>query len=233
MLLPVESTGLSIKDLTAQLKACIARLSGNRPVILARATYATYGATGTATLMTYTFPALSLRAGDQIRIRLYGTVTNPSAFVDLFDPVVLVTQDSGFSFLEAVQANIDHATTNPLAWSLDAALSFSVPKANGQYALQPSARPVTAGSGVSGLWPNDGLMVGGMMRLDVTNVADFSATTTGGQIVSTANTGTFLITTRNANQTTLSNAKPIMISVQITTGSFNTFTVAGGWMEGL
>jgi hypothetical protein len=92
---------------------------------------------------------------------------------------------------------------------------------------------VTAGSGVSGLWPNDGLMVGGMMRLDVTNVADFSATTTGGQIVSTANTGTFLITTRNANQTTLSNAKPIMISVQITTGSFNTFTVAGGWMEGL
>lgn len=233
MLLPIETAGLAIKELSPQVKACIAGLARNRPAILARATYASYPATKTTTILSFTFPALALAAGDQVRMRLYGTVTNPSAFVDLFDPVVLVTQSGATQFLQGVNANIDHTSTNPVSWALEAALCFNVPKANGQYTPQTGTATNSSGAPASNLWPNDALMLGGFMRLDVTNASSFSAINTGGQPVNTATTGTFQISTRDPNQTTISNTKPIMVSVQITTGSFNAYTVSGGWMEGL
>jgi len=232
MLLPIESTGLAIKGLIPQLKACIARLGGNRPVVLSRATYASYPATQTNTILTFTFDAFALHPGDQISIVLYGTLVNPSAFVDTFDVVVSITQSSAFSYLEAVHAAIDHTTSNAVAWNLDAALSFNLPRASGQYALSPSAK--TAGQQlVSGLWSNSAIAVGGKMKLEVTNDADFSAFTTGGQIVSTSNTGTFLIATRDVNQMTLQNSVPTRIDVQITTSTFVNYTVQGGFMLGI
>jgi hypothetical protein len=207
----------------------IAAILGNRPVILARATFGTVPATKAGTFLRYTFPANALLPGDQLVLKLYGTVQNPSAFVDTFFVEIDVLQDSAFQILSAVNAAIDHSTTNPVSWCLDAALAFSIPKFNGQTFLSSSATAPPA----AGKLPRAALSVGGYMELNVTNSADLTATLTGGQVVSTATTGSYQIGTLNADNQTFSNNRPTAVSVSITNGSFNTFAVVGGYLMGL
>lgn len=207
----------------------IASIAGNRPVVLARATYQTVAATKAGTFLNFTFPANTLQPGDQLLLKLFGTVQNASAFVDTFFVEVDVTQASAFQILSAVNAAIDHATPNPVSWCLDAALSFSIPKANGQTFLSSSATVPPAAAKL----PRAALMVGGYMSLGVTNAANLTATLTGGPLVSTATTGSYQISTLDANNQSFSNNRPTMVSVSITNGSFNTFAVMGGWLMGL
>jgi hypothetical protein len=207
----------------------IAAILGSRPVVLARATYGTVPATKAGTFLRYTFPANALMPGDQLVLRLYGTVQNASAFVDTFFVEIDVLQDSAFQILSAVHAAIDHTTTNPVSWCLDSALAFSIPQVNGQTFLSSSATAAPAAEKL----PRSALAVGGYMALTVTNSADFSATLTGGQPVSTATTGSYQISTLNADNQTFSNNRPTAVSVSITNGSFNTFSVLGGYLLGL
>jgi len=225
-----DALALQSSKLPPNAKTAIAAIAGVRPVLLARATYQTVAATKAGTFLTYTFPAGALRPGDQLALKLYGVVTNPSAFVDTFFAEVDVIQDSAFQILSAVFATINNTTTNPVSWCLDAALAFSVPKTNEQTFL---ASVSSASTARAERLPNAALMVGGYMAMTVTNAADFAAATTGGQPVSTATTGSYQISTLNANNQTFSNERPTAISVKITNGSFNSFAVMGGWLMGL
>jgi hypothetical protein len=207
----------------------LASIAANRPVILARATYQTVTATKTGTFLRYTFPDNALQPGDQLVLKLHGIVRNPSAFVDTFFVEVDVIQDSAFQILSAVNAAIDHSTTSPVSWCLDAALAFSIPKANEQTFLSSSAKAPPSPA----ILPRASLSVGGYMALAVTNAADLTSTLTGGQVVSTATTGSYQISTLDANNQTFSNNRPTAVSVSITNGSFNTFAVMGGYLMGL
>lgn len=224
-----DALALQSSKLPPNAKTAIAAIAGVRPVVFARATYQTVAATKAGTFLTYTFPAGGLRPGDQLALKLYGVVTNPSAFVDTFFAEVDVIQDSAFQILSAVFASVNNTTNNPVSWCLEAALAFSVPLTNEQTFLALTGKAPVSPASI----PSPSLMVGGFMAMVVTNAADFAAATTGGQPVSTATTGSYQISTLNANNQTFSNERPTAISVKITNGSFCNFAVMGGWLMGL
>ena len=198
----------------------------SRPITLARATYQTVAATKSGKFLTTVFPANSFEPGDQLVLRLYGTVRNPSAFVDTFFVEVDVLQNTSFQILSAVNAAIDHTTTNPVSWCLDAALACSIPRTDQQTFLWSAAKPIPA----QGTIPSPNLMVGGYMNLTVTNASNLTATLTGGAPVSTATTGSYQVSTLDANNQTFDNTRQTFVSVQITNGSFNSFAVMGGYL---
>jgi len=233
MLLNVESANLAIRGIPPQLKAAVASIGLNRPIILARATYATYPVnSASAVILQYRFDAYSLVAGAQLVLRLFGTVSNAGVSPQLFQPIVRVTQKSGAQVLGANTQTVN--TTTAVAWMLDATISISLPLATGQYARTAGDQAVV-GNGLytTGNQPNAAITVGGVMTTTISSNSYTGGNVAGGAPVSTASSGSFQIATINPNALTLDNSVPSLFTLEMSSGPNVTFTVQGGYLLGL
>jgi hypothetical protein len=234
MLLPIESAGLAIKDVSPQLKGCIAALADNRPCIVARATYQDYGTNlASVPVIGFTFPENTLQPGRQIRIRLFGTARNASGGApQAFQPIIRVVQTVGNQVIGAVTTL--QASALASAWDLDAVLTVSIPRAQGQYVPQlgQSAAQLSSNVSASGLQPNDAISIGGVMNVTISDSTLTGASNAGG-IFDAAAPGAFVLASLDPNNTTLINTIPTKFALELTTGANTSLVVLGGYMEAL
>jgi hypothetical protein len=207
MLTPTDTAALQNGRLSPNAQTAVAQVAGVRAVTLATAQFASYPVSSDSVILSYTFPAGVVAAGNQVRIMAYGEVTSPLG--RSFSPSVLVTQSS------AVQAIGVLYQTQPgtCQWVINAAVSFNTPGITG------SVPVYKRGQYTSDVKPNDVLAVGSMVHLE----NRFAATSVDEDIAVTTDPNTLLI----------NNYAPVEIDLSINTGSDVTFTVLGGWIEAM
>jgi hypothetical protein len=235
MLLPIESAALAIKDMSPQLKGCIAGLADNRPCIVARANYQDFGSSVSGQqLIAYAFPQLSLVAGRQIRIHLFGTARNASGGApQTFLPAIRVIQTGAPTQVVGAITTLA-ASALQSAWRIDATVTVSIPAAQGQYTPGLGASTGNASVSVyaSMQQPNEAIMIGGILSMDISDTTLTGALVAGG-IVKATTPGSFLLSSVNPNNTVLVNSVPTQIYVDISTGANTSLVLVGGYMEAL
>lgn len=228
MLLAPDIAAAQNARLSPNAQSAIAGMVGIRAVTATTATYGAYTAPANdIAVLLYTFPANCLAPGNQIRVRAFGTVTNTSGAPLTFLPSIRITQKSQSDAIAAIREVPSAA--NVVAWELDGVLTVSSP--GGNSAIEPYAGN-TGAVNTKGSPPT--LVVGGMLRMTLTDTGATSATVAGGNwlVAPTADTESFLIATIDPNAN-LSLDSGVQTGVSLTITSDADFTVQGGWMEAL
>lgn len=140
MLLKAEAAGLADQRINQGVKQAMASLADNRPVVLAKSTYATYG-TGVSipTLMSFTFPPASLAAGDQLHISVSGLFINNSGGQYNVGAYVRVT--SGNSFINLSGPAVAGPSASDYAFHTDIFIAVSTTGASGSYVPSTGSNP--------------------------------------------------------------------------------------------
>lgn len=234
MILPSEAAGLSIKDLSPQLKACIAMLADNRAVTVARATYASYPASTSApVIMSFTFPGYSVRLGRQIRISVFGTGINNSGGVVQVGPVARFTGLNGVVIELGGPATVP-AGAGDFAWHSEILVAASVPGASGAYAPAINRAATTDGNSyVTGLSSGNAISFTGGSTAIVSNTLLTSGPNFGGFVhIASPTTGSTVYGTKF--QQVFDTTQSIRVDVRLPTvpaGANSYIAVASGMME--
>jgi hypothetical protein len=138
MLTNTEAQGLAIHGLSPQLRATLGSIAGNRPVILARCTYADYllangdfSAQGTP-VMSFTFPGKTIMPGMQIRAVLGGLYINTTGVAKTIGVFMRITGANGVTQRLGFTANVA-SLAGIRAWRAEIILAASIAGAKGQY----------------------------------------------------------------------------------------------------
>ncbi len=225
MLLASDIAASRNSDLRPNAQSSINTIASVRSVTATTATYGAYSAGFGGSLMSYTFPANSVTAGTQIRIRLFGTANNTSGVPQTFLPATRITQLAASDAVATTWQITDSGGIT--AWEVDSVLTFSAPQSSttGGTAARSIGVPASSYSA---------LVVGGMQRLILSNASATGATIAGGVVLATPGSvdQSYLITSIDPNSNLMVNTgQPIGVSLELT--SDVDFTVQGGWMEAL
>jgi hypothetical protein len=230
MLLPSDAAVLKGARLLPNATNAIASVVGVRAATTATAQYTSYPVnTNSAVVIGATFAAGSLSAGNQVRIHVYGTLRNAGVGTEGFVPIVRVTQTTAVQTVGATWSTPN--TANPVAWVIDAAVSFSHPGP----ALTPDpARVKSQVQAYVNPKPLQGsLVVGGMLQLTQTDTTAFGGVVAGGNPLSGmgASSQSLLLASLDPNSTLINNAMPTGVTLELSSDTDVTFIVMGGWME--
>lgn len=207
MLLPSDFAAAQNSGLRPNAQTSLNSIGRIRAATVVTATYASYPANATSTILSASFPAGSFVEGNQLRFFLWGTIDNTSGTPKSFSPSLYVTQ--GVSTQSA--AFLYTAPNGSSEWIIDGSVAFSV---IGNPPISPAPRDKVGGTA-----PNASLAVGSMIRL---------ANRTGVGTVAQD----FAVVT-DPNSLTISSTMPVGIEVRVNTTANITFTVHGGWLEAL
>jgi hypothetical protein len=230
-----EAAGLNIHGLNPQLRQVIGRLSDNRPVILARAPWATYTniVGGQTIIMSFVFPSFSLAPGDMIGVKLFGTGLNNTGAASSVGVTAQAVQGSTTAQLGGGIANVP-TNAAQYGWTAELLFSINIPGAKGNYVPNISASAVTTGGTYS--TGNQSLTGIGFTGGGSVFVSDTSATGpvfAGGKIVPTAGVNGAAIGSR-ITPIPLDPSLPIELDILLVDVSgARSISVNAGVMEGL
>lgn len=209
MLLPNDTAAIQNSRLMPHAQSAINGVASVRTAILATSQYQSYTVNGNTTLLSFTFPAGTVIAGNQVRMHVYGVATNSSASNKSFTPSTYVTQTTS-QVSSAVLFQIPPGVEYP--FTIDGAISFNTPGPANSF--DPSfSTPVASAK------PNDMLAVGSMVEIRMR-----TATTTITEDMAVVS---------DPNALVIDNYNPVGVTLQLNTGTDVTFTIAGGWIEAM
>jgi hypothetical protein len=241
MLTRSEAAGLNIHGVNPQLRASIGSLSGNRPVILARAAPALYNSGGTITALSYTAAGYELGTGDLLRISLWGLVINNTAGNLTLNCSAAGTNalgGAGFNMGGGTGLTITPAGGNPNLyqfWRCDFLYAIAPPGATQiaqNYQPQIGALPVTNGNTYSsGLQPlNNFGFYGGGWLFGTDSVLSGAVVSGGRMLTGVGGSGALSMKT----PVICDNSVPTRIDINVTSASATfPITVLGGYIEGM
>jgi hypothetical protein len=191
MLTKTEAQGLAIHGLSPQLRATLGSMTGNRPVILARANYAVYSNVpgGTIAVMTYSFPPMTLVPGNQIRVSVGGSAQNNTGANLQIGAYVQASQGSNLSGpIFGNTAIAPNTGVQRFAWRSEIFMSVGVPGANNaQYVPSINTNAVTKGNTYSsGLQPIQSIYLMGYGGTLITDNSTSGGTSSGGVLRNSA-----------------------------------------------
>jgi len=230
MLLASDQASLRGSRLLPHASNAVAAVAAVRAVTVDVAQYMTLPPGSATVCLSNVFPVGGLRAGNQIRFRLFGSVTNTGATPQALVPIIRITQTASVQTLGFLSQTANAGTT---AWEVEGGVTFSLPGAarerltNGnRYAAAARLMPV-----------NDVLIVGGFLSLLQTDAAFNSGTAQAGGNILTASSGTtnsYLVSTIDPNNNTVRPASvPVAVSLEMDSGPNVSIVVQGGYMEAL
>lgn len=206
MLLPSDIAAAQNSGFSPAGQKAVRGVAVVRAATLETATFATYPASTQSAIISHVFPGGSFVSGSQVRFMLWGQIANVSGTPKSFSPSVYVTQNAAIQSA----AFLYTAPNGTSEWVLEGAVSFSVP---GPAATTlPTSREQAQSASTM-------LAAGSLIRL---------SNRTGVGVIAQD-----MAVVADPNTLLIDNFQPVGISVQVTTGASETFTVLGGWMEGL
>lgn len=139
MLIKSDIAALQSSKLPPNATNNIATLADSRPVILGRATFATYTASLAAdpVLMSVQFDGGILAPGDQFTAAIVGTASNNSGLSQNIYCTAVVTQGSTVQNIGSAAATAANTGGTAAAWRCDLQFGINIPGADGQYIAQP------------------------------------------------------------------------------------------------
>lgn len=168
MLLKAEAAGLADQRINQGVKQAMASLADNRPVVLAKAAYATFGpatALDSPPIMSFTFPPATLAIGDQIHIVVTGILTNGSAGIYSVGYVASIVGAGGTILRLGSPATVPNAGPGAdVAFWTDISIAVSTPNASGVYIPATGINPNASGSQLRQNVPNTAIAFTGSGR---------------------------------------------------------------------
>lgn len=234
MLTAGEAASLQDARLGPKERAIIASIGDNRPVILARATFATYSNVigGLQNVMSVQVPANTFAPGDMLRLAIGGVYKNDTGVNNNIGAQLNITQGTSTQAFGLVATTAPSA--NLIAWRTEILVGVSVAGADGQYLpTMSSAQPT--GVRPASLLQNGAVVFAGYGDTLI-SVADASASFfRGGFLQNTvpATTGSNLAA--SATQKVFQNSQPMQIDIYVSDCSTanQVITVQAGVLEGL
>lgn len=228
LLLPSDQAALRGSRLLPHASNAVAAGLGIRPAVLDTVTYATLPPGVTTVVLDYTFPAGVIQAGNQMRYRVYGHMS------DTLGSNLIVVRSVVTQLTSRVSAGVTPSTTAfDVAFVIEGAFSFSQPGAPGRGVVAPGkAAPGYVGGA------QDSLIVGSMVSFIQTDPGLNTASQRGGGILTdnpalASNGLSQMVTNNDANTFYLVGGQPIEISLSIAVPPSVTMTLQGGWLEAM
>jgi len=230
MLLASDQASLRGSRLLPHASNAVAAVAAVRAVTVDVAQYMTLPVGSASVCLSNIFPTGGLRAGNQVRFRLFGCVTNSGASPQAIVPIIRITQTLPVQTLGFLSQTAPAGTT---AWIVDGTVTFSL--AGAARERMTKGNQYAASSRVTAV--NDVLIVGGYLSLMQTNTSFNSGTAqAGGNILTSASgtTNSYLVTSIDPNNNVVRPANvPVAVSLEMDSGPNVSIVVQGGWMEAL
>ena len=214
----------------------IAAMADSRPVILGRATFATYvgGAATPPVLMSVQFDGGILAPGDQFTASVSGTASNNSAAAQNILCYAQVTQGLNVQIIGFGAATAVVTGGTAVAWRCDIMFGVNIPGSDGQYIAQPQV----LSSGANAISQNQargrGIGFAGSGMTLITNTTLTGGVYAGGAILAGASASSIQAT---KSQLVYNSNDPIRIDILLggmtASGALWTSTVQSGYMLGL
>jgi hypothetical protein len=209
MLLPTDTGAIQNSGLRPAAQSALNGPLSVRTAVVQTLQYQTYTTSGDNTILSFTFPAGTLVAGNQVRLHAYGVATNTSGANKSFTPSTHIIQSTN---LQSAGVLFQIPNGGAYAWQLDGEISFSSPGPAGSF--DPTLKvPVPSAK------PNDMLAVGSMVQARM----ETAPTTVTEDFAVVADPNVLLV----------NNYAPVTVTLQLNIGVNVSVTVVGGWIEAM